>query len=243
MENNCGWKIIVAKNYGRALVLNELNNNLGGSFYYLFEGASVFHLWWKSEYKDINKMWYPHIKIEYQTGGVGIDAPEPNDFANASKIDAVIYQRTSSIKMKNLNVNGLILADEIRVEDIATTNLNIEGNIAANQITVKANGNTADFVFSDTYQLQDLTEVETYIKTHKHLPDIPSAEEMEASGVNLAEMNKLLLQKVEELTLYSIVQKEELEKEQDKRKDLEDKIGSLQDELNTIKEIITNHFK
>ncbi len=103
-----------------------------------------------------------------------------------------------------LHVSGDILADEIRVEDIAATNLNLEGNIAANQITVKANGNTADFVFSDTYNLKDLTEVENYIKTHKHLPDIPSAEEMEASGVNLAEMNKLLLQKVEELTLYII---------------------------------------
>ncbi len=103
-----------------------------------------------------------------------------------------------------LDVEGTIRANEIRVEDIAATNLKLEGNIAANQITVKANGNTADFVFSDSYNLKDLTEVENYIKTHKHLPDIPSAEEMEASGVNLAEMNKLLLQKVEELTLYVI---------------------------------------
>ncbi len=103
-----------------------------------------------------------------------------------------------------LDVAGTIRADEIKVEDIA-----------ANNITIKANGNTADFVFSDTYNLKDLTEVENYIKTHKHLPDIPSAEEMEASGVNLAEMNKLLLQKVEELTLYTIeLKKRDKEKEE-----------------------------
>jgi hypothetical protein len=54
------------------------------------------------------------------------------------------------------------------------------------------------------YFLRDLNHVEKFIKEHKHLPDIPSAKEMEAAGVNLAEMNKLLLMKVEELTLYMI---------------------------------------
>ncbi len=120
----------------------------------------------------------------------------------------------------DLDVAGIIRANEIRVEDIAANNILLEGNIAANQITVKANGNTADYVFSDTYVLKDLSEVENYIKTHKHLPDIPSAEEMEASGVNLAEMNKLLLQKVEELTLYAIHQEEARYKEQEERLNL-----------------------
>ncbi len=106
-----------------------------------------------------------------------------------------------------------------------TEALDVNGTILATEIKVAANGNTADFVFSDTYNLKDLTEVENYIKTHKHLPDIPSAEEMEASGVNLAEMNKLLLQKVEELTLYVIKKDkqnkilDEKLKQQDKRLD------------------------
>ncbi len=162
---------------------------------------------------------------------------------------------TTTPKYK-LDVAGIIRANEILVEDIAATNLQLEGNIAANQITVKANGNTADFVFSDTYNLKDLTEVKNYIKTHKHLPDIPSAEEMEASGVNLAEMNKLLLQKVEELTLYAIQQEIERKKELGERKALETALNnehsarvkieiemeSMRDELITIKEIITNNL-
>ena len=53
--------------------------------------------------------------------------------------------------------------------------------------------------------------MEACIKANKHLPEIPSADEMEESGINLAEMNKLLLMKVEELMLYAIEQKDEAE--------------------------------
>jgi predicted RNase H-like nuclease (RuvC/YqgF family) len=90
--------------------------------------------------------------------------------------------------------------------------LQLNGTLAANNITYTANGNTADFVFEDNYQLKDLSEVEAFIKSNKHLPEVPSAAEMEEAGVNLAEMNKLLLMKVEELTLYAIEQKAEVER-------------------------------
>ncbi len=110
-----------------------------------------------------------------------------------------------------LDVAGNIKAQEIEVTLASMEDLNLNGTLAANNITVKANGNTADFVFSDTYKLKDLTEVETFIKTNKHLENIPSATEMEEQGVNLAEMNKLLLQKVEELTLYAIEKDKEVE--------------------------------
>lgn len=64
----------------------------------------------------------------------------------------------------------------------------------------------ADFVFDEDYQLIELGEVEEFIKQHKHLPDIPSENEVKENGIDLVEMNKLLLQKIEELTLYSIQQ-------------------------------------
>ncbi|MCW3787917.1 hypothetical protein [Plebeiibacterium sediminum] len=111
--------------------------------------------------------------------------------------------------------------------------LDVAGTIRAEEILVEANGNTADFVFADDYSLKDLAEVENYIKSHKHLPDIPSAEEMEASSVNLAEMNKLLLQKVEELTLYTI----ELEK---KDKNRGETIITLSERLEKIERLITS---
>ena len=61
-----------------------------------------------------------------------------------------------------------------------------------------------DYVFGGGHRLMPLQEVEDYIEAHGHLPEVPSAEEAEADGVDLGEMNKLLLQKVEELTLYII---------------------------------------
>ena len=89
--------------------------------------------------------------------------------------------------------------------------LDVAGTIRAEEILVEANGQTADFVFAEDYNLKPLSEVEAFIKTNKHLPEIPSATEMEAHGVNLAEMNKLLLQKVEELTLYQIEKDKEVQ--------------------------------
>ena len=62
----------------------------------------------------------------------------------------------------------------------------------------------ADHVFGEGYRLMPLSEVERYIGDNGHLPEVPSAAEVEAEGVDMGEMNRLLLQKVEELTLYVI---------------------------------------
>ncbi|PXX95172.1 hypothetical protein DF185_22600 [Marinifilum breve] len=91
-----------------------------------------------------------------------------------------------------------------------TAKIDVDGTIRATEIKVQAQ--TADFVFEDSYELKKLSEVEQFITTNKHLPDIPSAKQMEENGVGLSEMNKLLLQKVEELTLYVIELKKENER-------------------------------
>ena len=62
----------------------------------------------------------------------------------------------------------------------------------------------SDYVFDDDYRLMPLGEVESYINNNHHLPEVPSAAEVEENGVDMGEMNKILLQKVEELTLYVI---------------------------------------
>jgi hypothetical protein len=87
--------------------------------------------------------------------------------------------------------------------------LAVDGSIEAKEVKITS-APGADFVFDEDYYLRDLQEVESFIKENKHLPEIPSATEMEASGVNLAEMNKLLLMKVEELTLYMIELRNEI---------------------------------
>jgi hypothetical protein len=87
--------------------------------------------------------------------------------------------------------------------------LTVAGNIGAREIKVSTTAG-ADFVFEPTYKLPDLTELEKFVKTNKHLPEIPTAKEMVANGVNLGELNIRLLQKVEELTLHLIEKDKQL---------------------------------
>lgn len=88
-----------------------------------------------------------------------------------------------------LAVNGTIGAKEVQIENTSTT--------------------WADYVFEPTYKLMSLQELQLYISTHKHLPEIPSADEVKINGHKLGEMDVLLLKKVEELTLYIIELKNE----------------------------------
>lgn len=88
--------------------------------------------------------------------------------------------------------------------------LEVNGTIRAKEIKVEAI-NWPDYVFADNYNLKSLDEVEQFINQNKHLPDILPASQMEAEGVNLSEMNIMMLQKIEELTLYVIELKKEID--------------------------------
>lgn len=103
---------------------------------------------------------------------------------------------------------------------IGTTNpnqkLTVNGTIYGKEVKVDLSVPGPDYVFANNYQLLTLNELKTYIDQHKHLPEVPSAKEMEANGINLSEMNMILLKKVEELTLHLISQEKrikELEKD------------------------------
>ena len=89
--------------------------------------------------------------------------------------------------------------------------LAVEGSIGAREIKVEAAPNWSDFVFYEDYDLPTLTEVENHIKEKGHLKDIPSAEEVAKDGFYLGAMDAKLLQKIEELTLYTIGQQKEIE--------------------------------
>lgn len=88
--------------------------------------------------------------------------------------------------------------------------LTVNGAIRAKEI--KVNTNWSDFVFDSNYKLMPLAEVEAFIQDHGHLPEIPSAKEVEENGVSLGEMQARLLQKIEELILHVIELKKENEK-------------------------------
>jgi hypothetical protein len=109
--------------------------------------------------------------------------------------------------------------------------LSVNGNIKAREVQVTTNG-WSDFVFDKGYVLPTLAETEKHIKEKGHLPGIPSAAEVEKNGIELGEMNKKLLQKIEELTLYLI----EMKKENDNQKrTIEALRNDFQTEINNLK--------
>jgi hypothetical protein len=96
------------------------------------------------------------------------------------------------------------------IMELYNGNVAVSGKLEAKEIRVTLTP-TADFVFEETYKLMPLKDLETYVKAKKHLPEVASATEMKEQGVSLNEMNIKLLQKIEELTLYTIEQNKKLE--------------------------------
>lgn len=91
--------------------------------------------------------------------------------------------------------------------------LGVDGKIAATEVKVATYSNWPDYIFNKDYQLPTLKEVEKHIKEKGHLKNIPSAKEVkENDGIELGEMNRKLLQKIEELTLYTIEQDKQIKK-------------------------------
>jgi hypothetical protein len=134
---------------------------------------------------------------------------------------------------------NLVLLSSGRVginKDDPSCALDVAGTIRATEIKVEAKGNTADFVFDDSYPLRTLDEVEAFIKKNQCLPDIPNAASMEKNGVNLAEMNKLLLQKIEELTLYAIEQEGKLKEKDRVVEELKAEGNRQKEEVENLKE-------
>lgn len=91
-----------------------------------------------------------------------------------------------------------------------TSKLTVAGDIHSREVKVTIDAG-ADFVFYDDYDFRTLDEVEKFIQENKHLPDMASAREMEEGGLELGKMDMKLLQKVEELTLYLIDLKKEVD--------------------------------
>src|SRR5690606_28430757 len=107
----------------------------------------------------------------------------------------------SSQTMGSLSVHESV---GIGVTNPGTYKLAVKGKIRAEEIKVETGW--ADHVFDDDYNLPTLKEVEKHIRDKGHLMNIPTAKEVEKNSIELGEMNKLLLEKIEELTLYNIHQ-------------------------------------
>lgn len=138
--------------------------------------------------------------VVYDVNGI----PQNTDVL--TDIQDYVANMNNTQQVKNFNVLGKV---GIGTTD-PTEELSVNGHIRAKEIKVEA-ANWPDYVFQKDYELKPLSEVEEYINEHGHLPEISKASEVEAEGVSLGEMNKLLLKKVEELTLHLIEKEKEIE--------------------------------
>jgi hypothetical protein len=106
-------------------------------------------------------------------------------------------------------------------------NLAVKGNILCEEMKVKLVGTWPDYVFDQNYKLRNLEEVEAYVKENKHLPEVPTAQEVKDNGILTGEMHQLLLKKVEELTLYLIEQNKQLNELKAQNEELAKKVSNL----------------
>lgn len=114
---------------------------------------------------------------------------------------------SSAIPLVTVKANGSM---GIGTSNPGTSKLAVEGTIAARKVKVTQASPWPDYVFEHDYQLPPLQTVETFIKENKHLPGVPSATEITENGQDLGEMNTVLLEKIEELTLHMIRMEKEL---------------------------------
>ena len=103
--------------------------------------------------------------------------------------------------------------------------LAVNGSAIFTQAVVKLNANWPDYVFKKEYQLPSLKSVEEYVRTNNHLPGLPSADSVQKGGLDLGSTQAKLLEKIEELTLYTI----ELQKQVEKLEGLRKRIDELEE--------------
>ena len=149
--------------------------------------------------------------------------------ANSEAMRMVITSGGSVLIGQSLNTTGLNLSYM----------LNVGGTARMSAITVNSTG--ADFVFEPKYQLMPLTDLGEYLSRNHHLPGIAPAEQMRAEGLNLGENQTMLLQKVEELTLYLIekdkqmtAESEQLAEEKQKSEEQEERIKKLEAQMERL---------
>jgi hypothetical protein len=106
--------------------------------------------------------------------------------------------------------------------------LAVNGTAIAESMKIKLHGAWPDYVFSPDHRVLSLGELATYVSTHRHLPEVPVAAEVEKDGIDLGRMNKILLQKIEELTLYLIEQNKAITEQKKEIRQLNNRLSQLE---------------
>lgn len=117
--------------------------------------------------------------------------------------------------------------------------LAVNGDLLAKKVRITVNG-WADFVFESSYELPSLQQLETFINQHKHLPDVPSAKEVSDNDLELGQNQAILLQKIEEMTLYLIAQEKRLKEREQYINDRQQTLADREERLAQLEAKVGN---
>jgi hypothetical protein len=151
----------------------------------------------------------------------------------SSPTDVVEKQLKPGVRMR-IGANGNVGIGTDKIND-AGYKLFVETGIRTRKVKVDQS-TCSDYFFYASYRLRPLSEVEQYIKQYGHLPEVPSAEEVEKNGLDVGDNQATLLKKIEELTLYVIEQNK-------KQQDWEQQIKLLRLEVGLLKELLKSTIK
>jgi hypothetical protein len=157
---------------------------------------------------------------------------------NGDYVDLLVPGAVANTSFIRLNQAGNVGIGTLAPD--AQYKLSVNGRIRAKGLRVQSAG-WSDFVFEPDYKLRSLSELEKFIKANKHLPEIPSAKEVMKDGQEVGEIQSKLLQKIEELTLYTIELNKQVKALEDKNKKLENQqqqISTLQQQFDELKKLI-----
>lgn len=130
-----------------------------------------------------------------------------NQLAFELKSDGAMNIHNGTTRIFHLGTEGSL---ELKSGNLQTFKVETNGLIRGRRMKLDLN-TWADYVFEPGYKLMPLSEVETFVKAEKHLPNVPSEQELKAEGADVMQLNKILMEKVEELTLYLIQQNKDTE--------------------------------
>ncbi|MDX6188727.1 hypothetical protein SGQ83_05150 [Flavobacterium sp. Fl-318] len=144
-------------------------------------------------------------------------------FIGTNNTGSNMYLDTSD----NVYIGG-VQPNDIKTSMRSSYDLFVHNGILSEDYGIGPKTTWADYVFNDTYELKTLKEIDEFISVNKHLPNMPSQKSVSENGYNLHEMNVTLLEKIEELMLYTINQQKELDKLKEDYTALKKSIHNLQ---------------